>query len=243
MAKTVDYNIRKRAILAAAINRYIKTAEPVASEDIALEFDLSSASIRNIFKELEKEGYLAHPYTSGGRMPTNKGYRYYVDFLLSQMGLLDEEKDKIGREYSKEIKRLEDVMEKTTELLSAVTKHASIVSLFDNEDKFFYRGISLILEQPEFKDAEQIRRLIRLIEDRHSLLEIVNRNFSEKVKVYIGEELDCPDIESCSLVVSSYSVKKRPSGRIAILGPTRMEYTHIIPALEYVSDVLSTVLE
>ena len=85
MVRVVDSEARKRLVLEAAINKYIREAEPIPSEDIASDFDLSSATIRNIFAELEEEGYLRHPYTSGGRIPTDKGYRYYVDFLISQI--------------------------------------------------------------------------------------------------------------------------------------------------------------
>jgi len=243
MVKTLDADSRKRAVLAATINRYIKDAIPVASEDIARDFGLSSATIRNIFKELEEDGLLKHPYTSGGRIPTNKGYRYYVDFLLSQMALLDEEKASIVREYTIAAKKLGDILEKTSNLLSSVTHYAGIVSLFEEDDMLFYKGISFILEQPEFQDSNRIRLLIKTIEDKQRLLKIINRDFKEKVGVFIGDELDCPEIEDCSLVVSSYSVRKRPSGKIAVLGPKRMEYTHIIPALDYVADILSDTLD
>ncbi|MDP2043664.1 MAG: DeoR family transcriptional regulator, partial [Candidatus Omnitrophota bacterium] len=94
MTRNVDYNSRRKSILSSAINRHIKSALPVASDDISEEFDLSSATIRNIFSELEESGLLMHPYTSGGRIPTDKGYRYYVDFLIQQMELMDEEKQR-----------------------------------------------------------------------------------------------------------------------------------------------------
>ncbi len=243
MAKTIDHEIRKRAVLAAAINRYIKDALPVASDDLARDFGLSSATIRNIFKELEEDGYLKHPYTSGGKIPTNKGYRYYVDFLLSQMALLDDEKVHIGKELRMAVKKLEDILERTSDLLSVVTHYASIVSFLDQNETFYYKGLSFILEQPEFQDSGRIRLLIKTIENKQRLLNIVNRDFKEKVKVYIGDELECPEIEDCSLVISSYSVKKKPWGRIAVLGPKRMEYTHIIPTLDYVSDILTDTLD
>ena len=243
MVRNVDYETRRRAVLAATINRYIQGAEPVASEDIASDFDLSSATIRNIFVELEEGGYIKHPYTSGGRIPTQKGYRYYVDFLLSQIELLDEEKGRIMQEYKKELNKLEDALEKTSEVISAITHYASIVSLLEWQDRFFYRGISHILDHPEFHSLKTMRVLIRMIEDKENLLEIINREFSQKVKVYIGEELGCPGMENCALVVSSYWHKDRPLGRLAVLGPVRMEYKHIIPTLEYVSDVLSDVLK
>lgn len=240
--RIVDYENRRRAILSTVINRYIKEKEPVASEDIAKDFDLSSATIRNILSELEECGYLTHTHTSSGRIPTDKGYRYYVDFLLSQMELLDEEKERILKEYKKEILRLEDILEQTSEIISTITHYAGIVSFVEWQDKVFYKGISYILEQPEFHDVERIRLLMRVMEDKQRLLDIINRDFKEKVKVYIGPELGCPEMDSCSLVVSNYQLKHQPSGKIAVLGPMRMEYAHIIPALEYISEVLTNIL-
>lgn len=160
MVKNVDYESRRRAVLSATINRYIRKAGPVASEDIADNFDLSPATIRNIFSELEEAGYLTHPYTSGRRVPTDKGYRYYVDFLNSQIELLDEEKDKITYEYRKGSRRLEEALEETSEVISETTHYAGIVSFLDWQDRLFYRGLSRILEHPEFKDSQKIRILL-----------------------------------------------------------------------------------
>ena len=243
MVRNVDYESRKRAVLAATINKHIQGALPVASEEISGEFDLSSATIRNIFAELEEAGLLMHRYTSGGRIPTDKGYRYYVDFLIQQMALLEADKEFIVKKYKKEISRLEDALEETSEVISAITHYAGIVSFLEWEDRLFYRGISYILEQPEFRDIDKIRIFIKMIEDKERLLNIINRDFSEKVKVYIGAELGCPGMENCSLIVSSYRLKDKPLGRLAVLGPTRMEYRHIIPTLDYISDLLTEMLD
>ncbi len=242
MVKNIDYESRRRSVLSATINRYIQKACPVSSDDIAVGFDLSPATIRNIFSELEDAGYLTHPYTSGGRIPTDKGYRYYVDFLNSQMELLDEEKKRIMREYNRSARRLEDALEETSEFISQTTHYAGIVSFLEWHDRLLYKGLSRILEHPEFKDSQKIRLLINALEEKRRLLEIINRDFNDKVKVYIGHELG-PDMADCSLVVSSYRRKKKPQGRVAVLGPARMEYDHIIPALAYISDVLSDFLE
>jgi len=241
--RTVDYNSRRKSVLNSAISRYIKSAIPVASEDIAEEFDLSSATIRNIFSELDGSGYLKHPYTSGGRVPTDKGYRYYVDFLIQQIELIDDEKKTILKDCKRKMRRLEDALENTSEVISEFTHYAGIVSFLEWQDKIFYKGISRILDQPEFRDADKIRLLFRLIEDKKRLLDIINRDFSGKVKVYIGSELGFPEMENCSLVVSSFKLKNQPSGRLAVLGPMRMEYNHIIPAMEYIAEVLNQVLE
>lgn len=243
MVRTVDHDSRRKAVLAATINKYIQRALPVSSEDIAREFALSPATIRNIFMELEESGYLTHPYTSGGRIPTSKGYRYYVDFLVSQMELLEEEKENIVREYRNDIKRLDEVLEKTSEVISTVTHYAGLVSFLEWQSKFFYRGIGLILDQPEFQDLGNTRSLIKMIEDKQRILDVINRDFPGNIKVYIGEELGYPEMDSCSLVVSTYKVKNKPYGRLAVLGPKRMEYQHTIPTLEYISDVLTGMLE
>jgi len=241
--RNVDYNSRRKSVLNAAISRHIKNALPVASDDIAEEFDLSPATIRNIFSELDESGYLKHPYTSGGRIPTDKGYRYYVDFLIQQMELLDEEKQSILKECRRKIRRLDDALENTSEVISEITRYAGIASLLQAQDKIFYKGISRILDQPEFKEADKIRLLIRLMEDKEKLLDVINRDFSGKVKVYIGGELGFSEMENCSLVVCGFKLKNQPSGRLAVLGPMRMEYNHIIPTMEYISDVLNQILE
>jgi len=243
MVRSVDYEPRRRAVLTNVINRYIKEAIPVASEDIAREFGLSSATIRHIFSELEESGYLTHPYTSAGRIPTDKGYRYYVDFLTSQIELIDEEKKDIILEYKMEINRLEDLLEKTSGVISKITHYAGIVSFLEWQDKMFYKGIGLILDQPEFHDLAKMRLIIKIIEEKRDLLHMINREFTDKVKVYIGPELESSGIDNCALVVSNYRIKDRPSGRLAVLGPMRMEYQHIIPAMEYLSKILSEALE
>ncbi len=243
MVKNVDHESRRRAVLNATINKHIRNATPVASEDIAEYFDLSPATIRNIFSELEHSGLLTHPYTSGGRIPTDKGYRYYVDFLRSQINLLDDEKKKITREYKKGLRKLEEALEETTEIIAQTTHYAGIVSFLEWSDRLFYKGLSRILEHPEFKDSHKIMLIIKVLEDKQKLLEVINRDFDDKVKVYIGHELGHPDMDNCSLVVSSYRKKSKPQGKVAVLGPVRMEYDHIIPALSYISDVLSDLLE
>lgn len=240
--KNIDQAARRKAVLAATINKYIKEADPVSSEDIAHEFNLSSATIRNIFAELEEAGYITHPYTSGGRIPTNKGYRYYVDFLTFKMEILDKEKEEIIVEYKRNIDRLEDLLEKTSEVIAMITHYTGIVSFLEWQDKFFYKGISLILDQPEFQELEKMRILIKMIEDKERLVNIINRDFNSKTRVYIGEELGLPEMEGCSLIVSSYYLKDKQLGKLAVLGPKRMQYNHAITTLEYISGILTEVL-
>ena len=95
--KHSDIQTRKDRILAIVIGRYIKTVVPVGSQYITEEhnLDVSPATVRNILADLEEEGYLTHPHTSAGRMPTQQGYRYYVDHLMNEIQLLEAEKRRI----------------------------------------------------------------------------------------------------------------------------------------------------
>ena len=215
---------------------------PVSSESLAQDFDLSSATLRNIFAELEGAGLLTHPHTSAGRIPTDKGYRYYVDFLMSEIEVMENEKKVIIKEYKNKIKSLDDILEKTSEIISTITHHTGIVSLLEWEDRFFYKGLSHILEQPEFHESERVCLLVKVIEEKKKLLDIINRDFKEPTKIYIGSELCCPEIDTCSLVISTYRRGKKQDGRLAVLGPRRMSYEHIIPTLEFVSEILSDIL-
>ena len=159
------------------------------------------------------------------------------------MELLQGEKERIARQYQKKMRKLDEALEKTSEIISKTTHYTAIVSLSELKDKVFYRGVSRILEQPEFRNLENVRLLLEIMEDRGRLMNIINRQLNNKVQVYIGSELGCPEMSSYSLVVSSYKFKNEPLGRLAVLGPIRMEYNHAIPALQYISGVLSDALD
>src|SRR5438132_13517418 len=99
---------RKRSLLSWIIHHYIKTSKPISSQLVAkdAEFKLSSATIRNVLQELENEGFLAQPHASSGRVPTDKGYRFYVDYLMGVQRLASEEKDRISRQYQRRVAEL-----------------------------------------------------------------------------------------------------------------------------------------
>ncbi len=120
---------RKRKLLQAVIYQYVRTAKPVGSQVIVdkYNFGLSSATVRGLLVDLEKEGYLVQPHTSAGRIPTDKGYRFYVDSLLEIQTLAAVEEDKIRKEYAARSKELEDMMISTSHMLSAMSHYTGIV--------------------------------------------------------------------------------------------------------------------
>ena len=120
---------RKKHLLQWIIHYYIKTSKPVSSSVIAEEagLDLSSATVRNILQELENEGYLAQPHTSSGREPTDKGYRFYVDYLADVQRLASAEKERIDNQYKGRIDELDTLLSETSQLLSKVSHGAGLV--------------------------------------------------------------------------------------------------------------------
>lgn len=120
---------RKKLVLKAIVDDYIESAEPVGSRTLARKHDLgvSPATIRNEMADLEMLGYLEHLHTSSGRIPSSKGYRFYVDGLIPPKPVSDEEKALIDKWYQARVKRLDEVFQETARLISKVTKNVSFV--------------------------------------------------------------------------------------------------------------------
>ena len=120
---------RKQRILQAIVQDYIESAEPVGSRTIARRHDLgvSPATIRNEMADLEMLGYLEHIHTSSGRIPSSKGYRFYVDDLLPSKPLDEEEKALIDKWYMERVRRIDEVFQETARIISHVTKNVSLV--------------------------------------------------------------------------------------------------------------------
>jgi heat-inducible transcriptional repressor len=120
---------RKTAILRAVVQEYIATAQPVGSTHIANApgVQVSSATVRNEMAVLEQEGYLSQPHTSAGRVPTDKGYRFFVDHLTPSGQLDESQVNRVGEFFDRAHGRLEELLQQTSSLLSQLTNYASVV--------------------------------------------------------------------------------------------------------------------
>ncbi len=127
---TIEQEERKRRLLQAVIHQHIKTGKPVGSAFIAgrKELDLSPATIRNIMGELEREGFLTHPHTSAGRVPTDKAYRFYVDSLVELQHLAIKEEERIRREHEARVREVEELMLSTSKTLSVLSNFTGFVT-------------------------------------------------------------------------------------------------------------------
>ena len=227
-------------MLAATVSSFIHNGEPVSSQDLSNYFGLSSATIRHILSELEEEGYLMQQHTSAGRTPTDKGYRYYVDFLMAAFKLSDDQRHDILNEFKKQASSLDDILEKASEMIARLTHYTAIISFYQWEDRIFYSGLSNIVKEPEFRDSDKLIALIKLLEEKRQLLHIMNQDYGQPIKVFIGNEISFPQLnESCSLVVSTFQKNKKDKGKIAVLGPRRMSYNQTVSTLEFITDTLN----
>ncbi|NMA51809.1 MAG: heat-inducible transcription repressor HrcA [Peptococcaceae bacterium] len=122
-------NERKQKVLLAIIQDYIETAEPVGSRTIAKKFNLgvSPATIRNEMADLEELGYIEQPHTSAGRVPSEQGYRYYVDYLMKDYYLTDDEEKLIRSEFARKVQDIGQIIQKTGQLLSQITHYTAMV--------------------------------------------------------------------------------------------------------------------
>ncbi len=238
-ARQSDYQARKDRILAIVVDQYVQSVTPVSSGLLAQtrHLDLSPATIRNILSELEEEGYLTHPHTSAGRIPTQRGYRYFVDHLMNEIHILKEERERIQSEYKEGMRELEKLLERTSEVISEMTHYTTIVSL-DGRENFYCKGMSNVIGYPDFHDFKKMQQILHTLEEKERMLEMINRDLQKKIQVFIGSEIACAEMDNCSLAVSSFKTEKGPSGRIAVLGPTRMDYERVVSTLQYFSQLM-----
>ena len=126
----MDLNERKIKILEAIINDYIATAEPIGSRTIAKKYDMgiSSATIRNEMSDLEEMGFIIQPHASAGRVPSDKGYRLYVDSLMKQETLSDEQEDYLRRMVVQNVNQIEYLMRETAKAIAVLTQYTTVVS-------------------------------------------------------------------------------------------------------------------
>ncbi|MCM8782226.1 MAG: hypothetical protein NC828_04180, partial [Candidatus Omnitrophica bacterium] len=128
------------------------------------------------------------------------------------------------------------ILQKTSAIINAM------LEIF-RSDELYLEGISSLLTQPEFEDAKIAKSIVEILENKSMLLELIEKDLeSDGMRIYIGRENSCPYMRRCSILTSGYKVKDELSGRLGIIGPTRMAYDHLIPLVNYVSETLSKTL-
>jgi len=238
-----DVKNRQEEVLALIIRHYVETAEPVGSRYVAKNLGLSSATIRNVMADLEELGFITHPHTSAGRIPTDKGYRYYIDSLMRLRDINPVTARSVRDEYRQAMRSLEDVLERTTHLISSITNYVGI-SLFSEYHKLYMDGASHIIEEPEFRDLKKLHVILRSLEDKRDILDLLSDEFEDdRLMIHIGKENKLNYLSECSIVTRGYKNKGKVGGRVGVIGPKRMVYERVIPAVEFLADRVTEILE
>ncbi|HEX9436052.1 MAG TPA: hypothetical protein VGA16_02685 [Candidatus Limnocylindria bacterium] len=241
---------RQREILHAVIREHIVSARPVASAALVQRYrmDVSTATVRNELADLEELGLLTHPHTSAGRVPTDLGYRYFIESLMPQPHLRPEEQVTLSHQFRQASADAAQWLQLAASALARVTAEAALATydrVLDPDEvvwqrEIHYEGIELILEQPEFEVRERVRDVVSLLHDRARLAKVLPDLLDEgEVAVTIGSEHTVEALRPFSLVIGRYGRAHGPVGYIGVVGPTRMDYQRTIGAVRFVGALMS----
>lgn len=329
---------RQQAILKLIVGEFIRSAVPVASQGLLKNYSLgvSSATVRNDMSYLEELGYICQPHTSAGRVPTDKGYRYFVEWLMDDAELDPEEQRTVLHQFHQVESDVTQWTQLAAAVLAGMVRTASVVTLpaapqcrlkhldlingqdgvvllivvlaegtvrqqmlslpkLGDEEELekirnrlnrlfrgrtadqirlnasamspaeaavkdalvkimsqadlqkyqnaYFDGIVSMLSQPEFSQADRMRRMVEVLHSRSILASLLTEAISgEGVRVMIGQENRWDALQECSVIVSRYGVGGDISGVLGVLGPTRLPYDRAISAVRYTCTVMNDLM-
>jgi len=329
---------RQQTVLRLVIQEYVSSAAPVSSKTITCDYNLgvSAATIRNEMAMLEEKGYLTHPHTSAGRMPTELGYRYFVEKLMEQVDLPLDEQRMISHQFHQARLDLDQWLRLSAAVLAHTTQNASLVTapksdrchfkhleliaiqedvallvlvlqggtvkqqiltlektssqdelhlmarqltgLWNGLDAIeirastsaltglsvqvgtdvastmaridarrssdvYHDGLLNILTQPDFREREGVEQVIRALEERRLVDQLVDRVLQEGgVQIIIGGEGQWQELSEVGIVLARYGVDDELTGAMGVLGPVRMTYGRAVSTVRYMSRLMSDLL-
>jgi heat-inducible transcriptional repressor len=338
-----ELGIRAKKILHAVVSEYLATGEAVGSQTVTRRYglDLSPATVRTVMGDLEEQGFLRHPHTSAGRIPTDRGLRFYVDTLLRVRSLSSEEREDIRGRLGP-ASEPQEVMQRVSRLLrelshlavvvqaprpaSDAVSHVEFVRLREGQllaviattsgqiqNKLIHADFplspgdldrinnylnslvaGLTLDQmrtrvlveierekarsasdpilahalglaaaaapaadsapellldgqsnlvAEAHDLERARTVLRTLEEKDQIAKLLDRTLAAPgICVFIGAEANFADLDDISVVAASYGSEDRPLGTIGVIGPSRMNYSRVIPLVDFTADVITEIL-
>jgi transcriptional regulator of heat shock response len=229
---------RQIQLLNTIINEYIESSEPVGSQVLVTKYKLkySAATVRNEMARLIEEGFLEMLHTSSGRIPTTMAYKLFLNDLMEEEELPVLQEVAMKQRLWPVRFDFEKLLRQAATALSDTTKEMALAT---TEDGYIINaGTVNVLDNKEFWDIDVARNVLQLL-DRYELLEQIFKKCSSNkdVKCVIGNEMDNEKLEECGVVFSEYNVGNK-SGYIAVLGPARMKYQKIVPAVRFAKNLI-----
>ena len=231
---------RQKQILSAIVEQYAEVASPVGSSLLAKVFNVSSATIRAEMAELERMGYIQQPHTSAGRVPSDKGYRFYVNHLSEAPGRTLSVPERRGERAL--AARVQDggvperAIRNAVDTLVELTHNLGLATI---GDQLYMSGLSNLFGQPEFMHAAQVQQVARLLDNLEPWLREAAPN--QPLSVYIGSENPIGRSAGCSLIISKFNSPYSERSYIGVLGPTRQSYRDVMNLVRRAGEALEAI--
>ena len=234
--------IRQNQILIAIVEQYAEVASPVGSTLLAKLFNVSSATFLADMADLEKMGFITQPHTSAGRIPTDKGYRYYVNNVsetnLNQ--LVTSHERRAERAISARViggGLPQQTIRNAVDTMAELTHNLGLATI---GDQLYMSGLSNLLGQPEFIHTNSVQEVARLLDNLEPWL--IETAPNEPISVYIGAENPIGRSAGCSLIISRFRSPYSDRSYVGMLGPTRQSYKDVISLVKRTGELLEGAL-
>jgi heat-inducible transcriptional repressor len=232
---------RQIAILAAIIEQYAEVAVPVGSVTLAKLFGVSSATIRSEMARLEEMGLIMQPHTSSGRIPTDQGYRLYVNSITeaeaSELPRIDRSARAIEARVATQGDSTQRAIRSAVDSLVDLTQNLGLATI---GDQLYLSGIGNLFSQPEFMQGNHTQAVARLLDNLEPWLREAAPN--EPLNVYIGAENPIGKTSGASLIISRFRSPYSDRSYIGVLGPTRQSYGKVMRLVRHAGAMLEEVL-
>ncbi len=240
-----DLTQRQIDILKAIIQHHTETGEPVGSEILEKKFKLgvSPATIRNEMVELARKGYLKKTYFSSGRVPSAKGFRFYIKNLMKEKELSTTDEVSYKNSIWDDRNEAHKLLSQATKVLSQKTGLLSLT--VTNSGYSYYAGVGKLLINPEFFDLNLSRSLLERLDEINFWEDLLDQfaKIQDEIIYILGEEdFHDPVFEPCASIFGEFEGEKI-KGIIGVVGPKRMCYDVVIPQIKYFSSLIEEIVK
>jgi heat-inducible transcriptional repressor len=217
---------RQKRLLFAIVEQYAEVASPVGSNLLARAFGVSPATIRAEMAHLEELGFISQPHTSAGRVPTDKGYRFYVNNAVDETAGMQGPEKRSEKALATRVHEgglPERTIRNAVDTLVELTHNLGMATI---GDQLYMSGLSNLFGQPEFMHPGQVQEVARLLDNLEPWLKEAAPN--QPLNVYIGRENPIGRAAGCSLIISKFRSPFSDTSYIGVLGPTRQSYREVM---------------
>ena len=232
---------RQKGILCQIIEEYAETASPVGSVTLAKLFNVSPATVRAEMARLEAFGLIAQPHTSAGRVPTDAGYRFYVNNLENR----EDNESKLALDRGAHVlevrvtsqSRADAAIRGAVDSLVELTGNLGLATI---GGQLYLSGISRLFTQPEFGDTRRVQAVAKLLDNLEPWLREAAPG--EALNIFIGHENPIGKNSEVSLIISKFRSPFSDRSYIGVLGPTRQNYSRVMALVRHAGNMLEEIL-